>query len=325
MSYRYWSFPFACVVSFLLVTMAYGQTYPGRAVRVVVPVSPGATTDTLARLVAQEMSKNLGQQFVIDNRPGASAMIGTEIVARAAPDGYTLLVITSTHTINPSFRKKLPYDPLADFSPITLMASSPTVLVVHPSLPVRTVKEFIGLAKASPGALNFGSGGTGSPTHVVGELFNAAAGVKIGHVPYKGAGPAYTDLVSGQIQLMFSGLVPALPMIRTAKLRPLGVTSLTRVAMLPDLPTVAEAGLPSFEFGFWYAMLGPARLSPALVNLLNGEIHKALTTDSVKTRFAAEGGVISTTTPQQLAEHMKKEIKRYQQLVSAGGIKATDY
>lgn len=322
---QYLLFPLAGVVSFLLVTMAYGETFPSRPVRVVVPVSPGATTDTLARLVAQEMSKNLGQQFVIDNRAGASGMIGTELVARATPDGYTLLVITSTHTINPSFNEKLPYKPLADFSAITLMGTSPTVLVVHPSVPVKNLKDLIALAKASPGMLNFGSGGTGSPTHLAGELFKSAAGIQINHVPYKGAGPAFTDVVSGQIQLIFSGVVPALPMISAGKVRPLGATSLTRIAVLPDVPTIAEAGLPSFEFGFWYAVLGPAGMNPARVNVLNNEFHKALTASSVKTRFAAEGGIISTTSPQQLVDHMKKELNRYQQLVRAAGIKAVNH
>lgn len=325
MNNRSVSFPFTCVVSFLLATTAYSEPYPIRPVRLVVPVSPGATTDTLARLVAQEMSKNLGQQFVIDNRAGASGMIGTELVARATPDGYTLLVITSTHTINPSFNDKLPYKPLADFSPITLMGTSPTVLVVHPSVPVKNLKDLIALAKASPGMLNFGSGGTGSPTHLAGELFKSAAGIQINHVPYKGAGPAFTDVVSGQIQFIFSGVVPALPMISVGKVRPLGATSLTRIAVLPDVPTIAEAGLPSFEFGFWYAALGPAGMNPARVNVLNNEFDKALTASSVKTRFAAEGGIISTTSPQRLVDHMKKELNRYQQLVRAAGIKAVNH
>lgn len=324
MSNRYLSFPLACVVSFLLVMMAYGEAYPSRPVRIVVPVSPGATTDMLARLVSQELSKNLGQQFVVDNRAGASGMIGTELVARATPDGYTLLVITSTHTINPSLHKKLPYEPLADFSPITLLASSPTVLVAHPSVPVKTVKELIELARTSRGALNFASGGNGSSTHLVAELFKSTTGVQISHVPYKGGGPAFTAVLSGEVHLFFSGVVPALPQIKAQKVRPLGVTSLTRSAVLPDVPTIAESGFPSFEFSLWYAVLGPAGMSPAMVNLLYSEIRKGLSTNSAKSVVTAEGGDILATTPQQLVEHMKKELKRYQQLVTGAGIRTAD-
>jgi tripartite-type tricarboxylate transporter receptor subunit TctC len=297
--------------------------YPWKPVRLIIPVSPGATTDALARLAAQEMSKNTGQQFVAENRPGASGIIGTEAVAKAAPDGYTLLIITSTHTINPSLHEKLPYDAIADFSPVTLLATSPTVLIVHPSVPARTVEELVALARAAGGQLNYGSGGKGSSTHLVAELFQSAAKVKMNHIPYKGAGPALTDVVIGQINLMFSGVVPALPHIKSGRVRPLAVTSLGKSQVLPGVPSVAESGLPGFEFGLWYALLGPAGLPPSIVKRLNDEARKALATPAVKTRVLADGGEVSTTTPEQLDAFMKKEIAKYKAVASSAGLKAT--
>ncbi|MGZ5095594.1 MAG: Bug family tripartite tricarboxylate transporter substrate binding protein [Burkholderiales bacterium] len=300
------------------------QAYPARPVRVIVPVSPGATTDTLARAVAQELSTSLGQQFVIENRPGASGIIGTELVSKATPDGYTLLVITSTHTINPSLHQKLPYDPIRDFSAISLMASTPTVLIVHPSLPVSNVRDFVRLAKASAGGLNFGSGGKGSSTHLVAELFQSSTGLRLNHIPYKGAGPALTDVVTGQIHFMFSGVVPALPHIQSGRVRALGVTSLNRSSALPAVPSLSEGGLHGFEFGLWYAVLGPAALPPAVVTKLNSEIRKALQVNSIRNRLMAEGGEVNTTTPEQLVEHMRKEIRKYEGVVRSAGIKGEE-
>ena len=300
------------------------DSYPSRPIRMIVPVSPGATTDTLARAVGAKISDSLGQQVVIDNRAGASGVIGTEFVAKAAPDGYTLLVITSTHTINPSLQKKLPFDPIRDFSPVTLMASSPTVLIVHPSLPATHVRQLIALAKARPGQLNFGSGGTGTSTHLVAELFKATAGIDINHVPYKGAAPALTDVLAGQLHLMFSGILPALPQIKAGKVRALGVTSLTPSGAAPDLPTLAQAGLPGFAFSLWYGLLGPAGVNVSIVERLNGEIRKAMTLADVRTRLATEGADVVASSPAGLLDHMQKEIATYRRLVQSAGIKADD-
>jgi tripartite-type tricarboxylate transporter receptor subunit TctC len=303
---------------------AGAQEYPARPVRMIVPVSPGATTDTLARAVAAKLAESLGQQVVVDNRAGASGIIGTELAAKAAPDGYTLLVITSTHTINPSLHKSLPYDPIRDFSPVTLMASSPTVLVVHPSVPARSVKELIALAKAKPGQLNYGSGGTGSSTHLVAELFKSTAGIDINHVPYKGAGPALIDVLSGQLHFMFSGIVPALPHVKAGKIRALGVTSVARSSAAPEIPTLAESALPGFSFGLWYAVLGPAGLPERIVGRLREEIRKALALPDVRARLAAEGAEVVASSPQELLAHMQKEIATYRRLVQAAGIKADE-
>jgi len=290
----------------------------------IVPVSPGATTDTLARAVGAKVSESVGQQVVIDNRAGASGVIGTDLVSRAAPDGYTILVITSTHTINPSLQKNLPFDPVRDFTPIILMASSPTVLIVHPSLAATNLKEFIALAKAKPGQLNFGSGGTGTSTHLVAELLKSTAGIDTNHVPYKGAAPALTDVLAGQLHFMFSGIVPALPQIRGGKVRALGVTSLTRSGAAPEIPTLAESGLPGFSFGLWYGVLGPAGLPQAVVDKLNAEIRRAMTLPDVRARLVTEGADVVASSPKGLLDHMQKEIATYRKLVQNAGIKPDD-
>ena len=310
--------------SLLLVPLsvcALAQDYPVRPIRMVVPVSPGATTDTLARALAAKLSDTFGQQVVVDNRAGASGLIGTELVAKSAPNGYTLLVITSTHTINPSLHKTLPYDPIRDFTPVTLMASSPTVLIVHPSVAANNVKELVALAKAKPGQLAFGSGGMGSSTHLVAELLKSTSGIDIIHVPYKGAGPALLDVLAGQAQFMFSGIVPALPQIRAGKVRALGVTSMARSGAALDIPTLAETGLPSFSFGLWYAVLGPARLPEPIVNRVSGEIRKALVLPDVRARLATEGADVVGSTPLELLAYMQKELATYRRLVQAAGIK----
>jgi tripartite-type tricarboxylate transporter receptor subunit TctC len=300
------------------------QTYPSRPIRMIVPVSPGATTDTLARAVAAKLAESFGQQVVVDNRAGASGVIGTELVARAAPDGHTILVITSTHTINPSLQKSLPFDPVRDFTPIILMASTPTVLIVHPAVPANSVKELVALARAKPGQLNFGSGGTGTSTHLVAELFRSSAGIDINHVPYKGAAPALTDVLAGQLAFMFSGIVPALPQIRGGKVRALGVTSPARSSAAPEIPTLAESGLPGFAFGLWYGVLGPAGLPGPVAEKLNTEIRRAMNLPDVRARLATEGADIVASTPQGLLDHMRQELATYRKLVQSAGIKPAD-
>jgi len=306
------------------VQQAQAQAYPNRLVRLVVPIVPGGTTDLVGRMLAQEMSRNTGRQFIVENRGGASGIIGTQAVARSAPDGYTLLLTTATHTINPSLYRKLPYDAMADFSAVSLMASSPMVIVVHPSLPVRSVAAFIALTKKSDRPLNYGSAGTGTPSHLVVELFQSMTGANLQHIPYKGGAPSTADLVSGQIELKVSAILPVLPFIQAGKARALGVTSIARVAMLPDVPTVAESGVRGFEFGLWYVMLAPAGVSPVISEFLSAEVRKALQSDAIKPKVEADGGTILATTPAVATAHLKKEMERYQALVRSAGIPVTD-
>jgi tripartite-type tricarboxylate transporter receptor subunit TctC len=314
----------ALVASSLVLTgipaVTTGQQYPARPIRLVVPVSPGATTDILARSLAAKLTDSLGQQVVVDNRGGASGVIGTETVARANPDGHTLLVITSTHTINPSLQRKLPYDPIRDFTPIAYLASSPTILITHNSTPAANVRELINLAKAKPG-LTFGSGGTGSSTHLVAELFKSASGTEFTHVPYKGAGPALTDVLAGQLTFMFSGIVPAIPHVKGGRIRGLGVTSLKRTVAAPDVPTLNESGLPGFEFGLWYGLLGPAGLGENIVTRVERETRTALESSDVRNRLAAEGADVIAAGPKSLLAHMQAEIEKYRKLVRLAGIK----
>ncbi len=323
-TFRYLSLAVASALSIELSFPAIGQSYPNRAVRIVVPIAPGGTTDILVRLMGREMSQSLGQPFVIDNRAGASGIIGTELVAKANPDGYTLLSTTGTHTINPALYTRLPYDAVADFTPVALLASSPMVAVVHPSVPARNIRELIALAKRSVHPLNYGSAGAGTPSHLVVELFRYMAGVPLNHVPYKGGGPSLSDVASGQIELKVTAVLPAVSMVNAGRVRALGVTSLTRVTALAQVPTIAEAGVPGFEFGLWYVILGPARMSTEVVGVLNNEIRKALMVSSVKNNIEADGGQVIAATPSQTAEHIQKELKRYQQLITSAGIKPVE-
>src|SRR4029453_1006317 len=250
---------------------------PPKPVRVVVPFPAGGTTDILARAAAQKLSETWGQQAIVDNRPGAGGNIGAELVAKSAPDGYTLLMGTvGTHAINASLYPKMPYDHVKDFAPVILVAGVPNVLVVHPSLPVNSVQELIAYAKANPGKLNFASSGNGTSIHLSGELFKVMTGVQMTHVPYKGSAPALQDLIGGQVQLMFDNLPPSPPQIKAGKLRALGVTSAARAPALPDLPTIAESGLPGFEASSWFGVLVPAGTPPSIVTKLNAEIAKWL-------------------------------------------------
>ncbi|MGZ5260362.1 MAG: tripartite tricarboxylate transporter substrate binding protein, partial [Burkholderiales bacterium] len=249
----------AATLVFSLAATASAQSYPDHPVRVVVPFPAAGGTDILARLLLQRMSERLGANFVIDNRAGAGGTIGTEIVAKATPDGYTILVASSSHTINPSVYKKIGYDPARDFAPVTLIASGPGLLVVHPSVPAKNVKELIALAKSRPGQLIYASAGNGTPPHLAAELFKSMAGVDLVHIPYKGNVPAFVDLLSGAVSLSFPTITSGLPQVRSGKLRALGVTSKERSTVVPDVPTIAESGLPGYEATTWYGMLAPAK------------------------------------------------------------------
>jgi len=271
---------FACTSAVVLAALspvAAAQNYPTKPIRLVVPFPAGGTTDILARAAAQKLSEALGQQVVVDNRPGAGGNIGADIVAKSAPDGYTLLMGTvGTHAINPSLYTKMPYDHFKDFVPVVLVAGVPNVLVVTPSLPVNSVQDLIKLAKEKPGQINFASSGSGTSIHLSGELFKTMTGVEMTHVPYKGSSPALTDLMGGQVQLMFDNLPSALPQIKGGKLRAIAVTSTKRAPALPDIPTMAESGLPGFEASSWFGVLAPAGTPPAVVTRINTEINKWL-------------------------------------------------
>ena len=301
---------------------AAAEPYPARPVRFVVAFPPGGGTDIIARSIAQKLGERLGQQVLVDNRPGAGGNIGTDIVAKSSPDGYTLLMGSAGPlAINASLFARMPFDP-KDLAPVTLAASTPNVLVVHPSLPAATVRELIALAKARPGEINFASSGHGTPAHLAGELFNSMAGVKLIHVPYKGAAPALADLLGGQVQLMFSTMPPALPHVKDGKLRALAVTSLKRSPAAPDLPTVDEIALPGFEANTWHGVVVPAGTPGAIVARLNREIVAILHLPDVVERLSGQGAEALGSTPEEFAAYIKSESVKWAKVVRDSGAKA---
>lgn len=297
-------------------------SYPERPIRVVVPFPAGGAIDNIARHTTLDYAKALDAQMVIDNRSGAGGALGTEFVARAAPDGYTLLVSsTSPMSINPHINK-VAYDPLAGFSAVGMIARSPQMLVVPPSLPVRSVKEFIALAKAKPGALSFASSGVGTIIHVTAELFAQQAGIKLLHVPYKGAAPATIDTITGQVTMLFAAYSSVAAHVRTGKLKALALTSARRMAIAPELPTIAESGLPGFESTQWWAISGPAGLPPEIVVRLNAELNKVLATDSMKKRLSAEGAEPVPGSPSELAGYIRTDFEKWGRVIRSVGVKA---
>jgi tripartite-type tricarboxylate transporter receptor subunit TctC len=302
---------------------ALAQTaFPTRPIRIVVPFPPGGTTDILARAAAQKMAEAWKEQAVVDNRPGAGGNIGAELVAKAPPDGYTMLMGTvGTHSINASLYAKMPYDHVRDFAPVILVAAVPNVLVVHPSVPVNSVAELIAYAKANPGRLNFASSGSGTSIHLAGELFKVMAGVTMTHVPYKGSAPAIADLVGGQVQLMFDNLPSALPQIKAGRLRALGVTSAQRAPALPDVPTIAESGLPGYEASSWFGLLAPAGTPKDVVAKVNGEVARWLASPEAKEKLLSQGANAAGGTPEDFARHIAAETAKWQQVVKASGAK----
>jgi tripartite-type tricarboxylate transporter receptor subunit TctC len=297
------------------VSAVQAQSYPAKPVRVIVPAPVGGGVDTIARAVSQKLAEALGQPFVPDNRSGAGTMIGSELTAKAPPDGYTVLFMTNSHAINASLQKNLKYDPLKDFSEISLLAISPYLLVVHLSVPAKSVHELIELARKRPGELYFASAGTTSATHLAGELFAAMAKVKLVHVPYKGGMPAVTDLVGGHVQLMFNNLISVMALSKQNRLRALAITSLKRSPLLPDLPTVAEAGVPGYESASWYGALLPANTPPQIVSTLNREMVKAIKAPEIRDRLSAEGAQVVGSTPAEFAAYLRKDIDRWKMLV----------
>ncbi|HEY3179414.1 MAG TPA: tripartite tricarboxylate transporter substrate binding protein [Casimicrobiaceae bacterium] len=295
--------------------------YPTKPVRLVVPFPAGGTTDLLARAAAQKLSEAWGQQVIVDNRPGAAGNIGAELVAKSAPDGYTLLMGTvGTHAINASLYAKMPYDHVKDFTPVILVAGVPNVLVVNPQVPVNTVPELIAYAKANPGKLNFASSGSGTSIHLSGELFKTMTGVQMTHVPYKGSAPALTDLIGGQVQLMFDNLPSSLAFIKAGKLRAIAVTSTTRAAALPDVPTVADT-VPGFEASSWFGVLAPAGTPRDIVMKINGEIAKWLASPDAKEKLAAQGANVAGGTPEDFTKHIQAETAKWSKVVKESGAK----
>jgi len=308
--------------AFPIPASAQAPAYPTKAIRLVVPFPPGGATDILARNVAQKLTETWGQSVVVDNRPGAGGNIGSELVAKSAPDGYTLEMGTvGTHAINASLYSKMPYDHVKDFAPIILVAGVPNVLVVNPSLPVNSVQELIAYAKANPGKLNFASSGPGTSIHLSGELFKVMAGVQMTHVPYKGSAPALQDLLGGQVQLMFDNLPPSLPQIKAGKLRPLAVTSLTRAPALPDIPTIAESGLPGFEASSWFGILAPTGTPPAIIAKVNAEVAKWLASPEGKEKLVAIGANGAGGSPEDFARHIQAETAKWAKVVKESGAK----
>jgi tripartite-type tricarboxylate transporter receptor subunit TctC len=305
-----------CVVSSSTFAAQNAADYPNRPVRWIVPFAPSGPTDLMSRAVAEKLSQRFGQQFVVDNRAGAGGNIGAEVVSKSAPDGYTLMIgHVGTHAINATLYPKLAFDPVADFTPITLLATLPLALVIHPSVPAKDVKELIAYAKARPGQLNFASAGNGGPTHLTGELLKTSAGIDIVHVPYKGNAAALLDLVGGRVQMMFSNMLTSMPHVRAGKLKAIGISSAKRSPQAPELPTIAESGLPGFSAVPWYGVLGPAGMPRPLVDRLNAEIARAVSQPDMEARFVAQGIDLQSGTPEQFAALIKSEVVKWRKVV----------
>ena len=319
---KYFSAPLLLAVA-LPCTMpdARAQSYPDHPLRLVVPFAAGGTSDILARFVGPPLSAAIGQPVVVDNRPGAGSNVGNEIVAKAAPDGYTLLMATPALASNLALYGKLTYDPVAGFAPVTLVAEIPIALVVHPSMPTQSVKELIALAKAQPGKLNFGSSGNGGIGHLVGEMFKSATGVNMVHVPYKGNGPALIDLMSGVLNLTFTDIAGGMPYIKAGKMRPLAIASKRRSAQLPQVPTMMEAGVPGFEASTWFAVFATGGTPQPIVNRLNAEIVKSLQTPEMRERLTGLGCEIVGNKPEELAAFLKAEMTKWSKVIKESGAK----
>ena len=298
---------------------AHAQAYPAKPVRFIVPFAPGGGNDVVARLIGGKLSEAWNQQVVVDNRGGAGGNIAAEIVARSAPDGYTIFLFNSANAIAPSLYKSVPFDPLRDFEPVILISTSPFALVVHPATPAQSVKELIALAKAKPKGYVYASGGNGSSTHLAAEQFKQMAGIDMVHVPYKGAGPAFIDLLAGQVTLYFASIPPALPHVKSGRVRALGISSERRSPLWPDLPTISEAGLPGYESEASYGLVTPARAPAAVVRKLNTDVAKILSEPEVRSRLAGQGMDIAAGTPQDFARSMKAEIAKWAKVTKASG------
>lgn len=307
-------------MALILAATAGAQVYPSGPMTMVVPFPPGGGTDILARAIAQKLSEAWGQPVVVDNRSGANGVIGTAQVARAAPDGHTLLIVPGGIAVNPAIRKTLPYDTLKDLAPVTQLASSPLVLAVHPSFPPRSVKELVAFAKARPNEINFGTSGNGSPPHMAAELFKHLSGTRMTHIPYKGAGPAVIDLISGQIALYFMNALQVVPYVRSGQVRALGLSNTTRSAALPGVPPIAEAGVPGYELTHWYGLFVRGGTPQASVNKLQVQMARILKQPDVEKRLTNEGATLVASTPDQFAAFLLIEMKKAAAIVKASGM-----
>jgi tripartite-type tricarboxylate transporter receptor subunit TctC len=312
----------ALIITLVSTSGAHAQGWPARPIRLIVPQSAGGSTDLVARPLARLLGDALGQTVIVENRPGAGSVIGTDLVAKAPADGYTLLAVAASFSISPSLYRQLPFDPLRDFAPVTLLSSFPNVLVVRPALGVNSLQEMIALAKSKPGQLNYGSSGIGTGTHLSMELFKHMAGIEMVHVAYKGGAPAVNALLGGEVQVNLATISTALPQIRAGKLRALAVTSRERIAALPDVPTIAESGLPGFDYSSWIGLLAPARTPRAIIDRLGAEAAKATRTPEIAAILALEGAVPVGNSPEEFAAVIQSEISRWKKLVDAAGIAA---
>jgi tripartite-type tricarboxylate transporter receptor subunit TctC len=312
----------AIVAGFAAMPATAQSNYPNKPVRILAGAPPGGGNDIMARLIAQRLSENLGQQVIVENRPGAGATLATDLVAKSAPDGYTLFLTPSAHALSPSIYRKLPFDPVKDFAAVGQMASVPLVVIVSASLQVNTLRELIDLARAKPSFINFGSGGNGAAQHLAGEFLKSLAGIEMVHVPYKGSGQAIPDLIAGQIQLMVEPLASAMPHIRGGRVKALAITSRQRVPSLPELPTAEEAGLPGFEVTAWYGLLAPAGTPPEVVARLNAEVNRIIAQPAMRESLATQGAIPVGGTPQQFMDLIVAEIARWRPIIQKAGIRA---
>ena len=311
------------LIALLAMTPVHAQdAYPVKPIRFLVGQAPGGATDIVARMVAVKMNEPLGQNIVVENRTGAAGSIAAATVAKSPPDGYTLLVVSSSYAINPSLYASLPFDPQKDLAPISLFAEAPFLLVVHPSVPAKSVKDLIALAKASPGTVTYGSGGNGSSGHLAGALFENLAKIKLSHIPYKGAGLALVDVVAGQISFMFASVLSSTPHVKQQRLRALGVTGAKRSPALPNVPTVAEAGVPGYATTTWYGLLAPAGTRPQVIERLAVASNKALHAPDLRERMLADGAEPYGSTPAVFQKHIAQEMTKWRQVVKSAGVKA---
>ena len=311
------------VFTFALPILGHSQSttpYPAKPIRLIVPFAPGGGTDILARSLGQLLGSSLGQQVIVDNRPGAGGVLGAELTAKSAPDGYTIMMVSSSYSVNPALYK-LSFDPIKDLTPISQVASVPFVLVAHPSVPINNLRELIALAKAKPGQLNFASSGLGSSPHLAGEYFNMRAGTQIKHIPYKGGGPAIADVMGGHVQFLFSTVVQGIPHIKSESLKAIAIGSLKRSAALPDVPTIAESGIPGYDVTNWFGILGPRYMPRQIVEKLSTEIAKHLRNPEFMAKLAAEGAEPVGSTPAEFAQLISSEIEKYGRIVKETQIK----
>ncbi|MDB5810097.1 MAG: transporter substrate-binding protein [Betaproteobacteria bacterium] len=312
---------FTAVSCLGFAALAFGQAYPSKPIRIVAPFAPGGGTDLIARVAAQKLTESLGQQAVVDNRPGAGGVLGAELGAKASPDGYTFTLVAGSYAVNPSLFK-LNFDPINDITPVIQLSQGPFLVVVHPSLPAKNIKELIALAKAKPGQLTFASSGAGSITQLATELFADMAGIKMIHIPYKGTGPALTDTMAGQVQILFGSVGATLPQMSSGRLRAIAVTTAKRIAAAPDVPTIMESGVKGYDVILWHGLIAPKGLPRPILDRVNGDLNKALQSKEMQDRLAGDGVSAAGGTPEQFAALIKKDIEVWRGVVKKAGVKA---